>query len=620
MSVKVSANKNSFSHEVYPRDIEHLSPNEISNYYEDIAKSVLKMPSEYYLKIYYDEGKIYVDTDNPDFELAQAKAKACPWLLEKLIGEVPLDSALNHGDHIKIGGKYLRFLHLTEFPKEALDQGHFNSLDRYYMVIKQIPNAKASLLLDSKRKVFHSDNSGVFANYKSEAGEDQAEELLEQVQLNLDGLFEVEFWFWVLADTEAEMAEQTKIILDHFKHNDGKARIETLGLTEAFLSYLPGFLPALVGPIVTTSDYLLGLMPLSRDHLHDSGILLYSISDKKVFFDIFSGSNFNTAIIGHSGSGKTFLTQKIIDYYLASGIKAVIVDRGESCDRLARYHNGTIFANKVNPLQFKNPSFLTEFLCSFIPHGVLSYRQKCILFNSIQKHIKTIKTLDELFKIVDKEIPDFSIYLNQYRDFFTDQKIRPSDITYVNTRNYPENFLRPLFIYLSEYISNLSGNKVFVFEECWHALSHNVDYIGEFFRTSRARGISCIAVTQRFDDLLNSEIGKIIAENTYFKILFSVPQKKNEYLDEYDLEYISELKSQENEFSEFFLKTPFIRKPLRYYPSVLEHERFTSNYDHRKQIDQFISKYEKDFDYKTLIKRWTELKYGTNIHRYLAHS
>ena len=112
------------------------------------------------------------------------------------------------------------------------------------------------------------------------------------------------------------------------------------------------------------------------------------------------------------------------------------------------------------------------------------------------------------------------------------------------------------------------------------------------------------------DDLLNSPLGKIIAENTFFKILFPSSQDANEYLDEEDLERIASLKSRKGHYSEFYLKTPSHRKILRYCPTPLEHERFTSHFEDRKNMDRFIKEYEDHFDYKTLIERWTGLKYG----------
>ena len=291
--MKVTASKNHLSYELRPKDIESIVPDSLDSYYQNFAQGLLKLSSEDYLKIYYNQGKIFVDTSDGDFSFSGIESNTCPNLLKRLIGrDVPLDSVLNQGDHLKIGGKYLRFIRLTDFPNEISSQGHFNDVGRYFMTIKKIPSAKACTMLDFKRKIFRSDNTGDFANYRSEEGEGQAEELLSQIQLDSEGLFELEFWFWILADTPEELSTETDEVLRCFKHGDGAVRIEDLAITEAFLSFLPGIAPSMIGHMVTTSSYLLGLMPLSGDYLHESGILFHSVNDRRVFFDNFSGANF----------------------------------------------------------------------------------------------------------------------------------------------------------------------------------------------------------------------------------------------------------------------------------------------------------------------------------------
>ena len=621
MVMKIStASDDSTSYTVTPEDTEHLIPEALGQYYEDIALSLIKMGPDHYLKFYFNEGDIYAHSNGRNFSITGLKIESCPSILKEILGEdIPLDSILNRGDHLKLGGQYLRFFRLQDFPQEIADHGHFDSLGHYFMTVRQVPQTRSCALLDRKRKVFRSDNTGEFSNYKSEEGEMQAEELLSQIQLGTECLLEIEFWFWVLANTEDSLNEQTQYLINFFKHSDGKIKIEDLGLSEAFLNFVPGHPPSFIQAEFFPTRYALGLMPLSGDYLHKDGMKLHSLGDRPIFFNNFSGANYNLAIVGHSGSGKTFLAQKIVDYHLSKGLKTLILDRGDSFDRLAKYHEGTILGRKINPLQFKNAKFLAEFLSSFIPDGEISYQKKCLLFKAVRDHLHSIKNLDDLFRCIDKKIKNFSLYFEEHREFFTDTPTEITDITYVNTRNYPESFLRPLFIYLTEYVKHLSGQKVFVFEECWHALHHNINYIGEFFRTSRAQGISCMAITQRFDDLLASDLGKIIAENTYFQILFSAPQRENEYLDSNDLESIAALSSQKGQYSEFYIKTPFQRKTLRFYPTCLEHERFTSHFEDRKAINRFIKEYKDHFDHKTLIHRWTELKHGKDIHNFLAY-
>ena len=610
LSIDSESNK-SYDFRLSLRDLEHFDADSLNSHYSGVAESLMNMKGDF-LKLYFKGGDVYANTDDKNFSLYDTKVSPHDNLFDELLGKGMGECRiLNQGDHLKVGGKYLRFFRLKHFPPQIADQGHFNRVGDYFMTIRKVPQSKSCSMLDRKRKVFRSENTGDFANYKSEEGEDQAEQLYAQIQLGEEALFDVEFWFWVLCDTEEELAEQTDKMLDVFNQHEGKIAIEDMGLSEAFLNFCPGVAPSFLDPIYLPSSYLLGLMPLSQGAIHETGMLFHSTEKEKIYFDLFSGANFNAAVIGHSGSGKTFLSQKIVDYYLGKNIKAVIIDRGESFDRLVRYHNGTIFGDKVNPLAFKNPLFLAEFLAAFIPQEEFSHKNRCLLFKVLRDGLEEqkIKDLESLFKTIDKEIPDFSLYFEQHRQLFTDQPLKMHNITYVDTRQYPDEFLRPLFIFLTEYIKHLEGRKIFVFEESWHTLQHNISYIGEFFRTSRALGIGCIAITQLLDDLISNPLGKIIAENTCFKILFSA-QQENDYLDEHDLEQVSQLQSKKGRYSEFYLKTINQRKTLRYYPTTLEYERFTSHHEDRKAIDKFITSFKDHFDYKTLIKRWTELKHG----------
>ena len=214
--------------------------------------------------------------------------------------------------------------------------------------------------------------------------------------------------------------------------------------------------------------------------------------------------------------------------------------------------------------------------------------------------------------LIEEHIEGFSLYFEEYLEFFTDKNIEIKDITYVETKLYPDSFLRPLFLYISEYVKNLKGKKIFVFDECWHVLENNIHYLGEFFRTSRSQGISCIAISQLFDDLLSSSIGKVIAKNTYFKLIFSSPEKQNEYLNSYDLTCIKNLKSKRGFYADVYLKTNEKSKTLRYYPSALEHELFTTHAQEKKAIEAFIQDHQKYFNHKSIIERWTKLKYDQN--------
>ena len=602
----------SYAYNLKPIDTEHLTFDELENYFKGVAQDLSQMSEDgAFLKIYFKDGKTYANSTSPDLAMTDISVEKNNGLLQELLGpEITSSNILNRGDHLKTGGQFLRFIRLREFPQEIADQGHFNHLGNFLMAIRRVSPGDASSRLDQKRRVLRTHNSGEFANYRSEEGEEQAEELLAKIQLGEDCLYEVEFWFWILADSYDELQGDTRRILEHFKHFDGSVSIEDLGLSEAFLNFVPGVAASFVNALILPTSYLLGIMPLSADYLHKQGVPLSSLSDRPVYFDSFDGDNCNIAIVGGSGSGKSFLTQKIVDFNLSQGKKAVILDRGGSFKLLAEYHNGTFFDGQINPLQFKNPLFLTEFISSFIPHEEFTHKDKCLLFKIIKERAGETTKLLELLAIIDTQIAGLSLYFEQFQDYFTDDPVQFTDISYVDTRNYPDSFLRPLFVYLSEYVKNLDGQKLFVFEECWYALRHNIGHLGEFFRTSRAQGISCIAVTQLLDDLTQSDLGKVIAENTFFKIVFSSRFSSSEYFDSDDRDRINLLSSKSGQFTEFYFKTPFHRKTLRYYPTAIEHELFTSNYEDKKQIEKYISDHQDYLDLQTIMKRWVEVKYG----------
>src|SRR5690606_40132436 len=71
---------------------------------------------------------------------------------------------------------------------------------------------------------------------------------------------------------------------------------------------------------------------------------------------------------------------------------------------------------------------------------------------------------------------------------------------------------RSLIIYLIEYFKHLEGEKIFIFDECWHLLLKNADYIAECFRTFRKHKASAVAISQNLDDFSESQLGRVIIQ------------------------------------------------------------------------------------------------------------
>ena len=137
-----------------PKDLEHMSADSQGQYYESLSQGLLNMKENSFLRIYYRDGKIYVNTDHADFSFCGTQNRPCPSLLKELLGEdITASNVLNRGDHLKVGGKYLRFFRLKDFPREISEHGHFNQTSDYFISMRKLSSSEACSLLDRKRKV-----------------------------------------------------------------------------------------------------------------------------------------------------------------------------------------------------------------------------------------------------------------------------------------------------------------------------------------------------------------------------------------------------------------------------------------------------------------------------------
>src|SRR5690606_12953772 len=135
---------------------------------------------------------------------------------------------------------------------------------------------------------------------------------------------------------------------------------------------------------------------------------------------------------------------------------------------------------------------------------------------------------------------------------------------------------RSLIIYLIEYFKHLEGEKIFIFDECWHLLLKNADYIAECFRTFRKYMASAVAISQNLDDFSESQLGRVIIQNTYYKFLFRQDLTVSEFIDSHAKSILDSVQSIKGVFSEFLLLTERIKKPVRFYPEPLEYQVMTS--------------------------------------------
>jgi hypothetical protein len=227
-----------------------------------------------------------------------------------------------------------------------------------------------------------------------------------------ENLFEVEAWFILKADTLETLNQQTQELIRSLKQSEITPYIEAEGLRELFPAILFGMEPTLKRTHQCPTSYLVNLLPLKHDVLHDHGIGLYSERGNEIYFNLFDEQalNYNVLISGQSGTGKSMIAQKILKEELANGASAIVLDLGNSFKKTARYLGGGSLSLSFNPLQFKSPHYLKELIISVIPASELTSKMEGKIFSLVKDYAGEAGTFKELILKISTQIPDLELY------------------------------------------------------------------------------------------------------------------------------------------------------------------------------------------------------------------
>jgi len=306
------------------------------------------------------------------------------------------------------------------------------------------------------------------------------------------------------------------------------------------------------------------------------------------------------------------LANKILKYELTQNTKALVLDLGNSFLKNTKYHDGVMLSQKINPLQYRDARYLKEFILAGIEEK-MGKKEQGILFETIKEILAKdhIKNFSQFLAELELTFKGVSYYFSEIMEYF-DSEIRPlSQLTYCDFSLYPEAMKAPLIIYLIESFKQLEGKKIFIFDECWHLLNNNADYIAECFRTFRKHQASAIAISQNLDDFSSTQLGRVIIQNTYYKFLFRQSLRMSEYLDQDKIDLLNTIQSSKGEYSEALLISDTIQKPVRYYPTPLEYELFTTDRAELNQFDSYLKSGGVHIDFKRAMENFTLLKHPT---------
>jgi len=312
---------------------------------------------------------------------------------------------------------------------------------------------------------------------------------------------------------------------------------------------------------------LVNFLPIIVDNKNYSGgMLLPTMRQQISFFDPFNcgSDNYNIALTGGSGAGKSFFVQLLAKSVYSKFGKVWILDKGASYKKLTLMLEGTYMTSKdifLNPFTFlgkvKDKSECDEackqdelnplaevldnitalFSTMASPREELAPFQTAVLGDAILNawHAKGTETrVDDvqamLFLIAeksenDKRISDIATQLNKYcsQGIYGDTFNKPSmldpdiHITTLELDGFPEAVLRPAIFALMVSINQqmyLTGSrstpKLCIIEEAWSLLSganaQAREFINTGYRTARKFGGSFCTVTQgMLDFFANAE-------------------------------------------------------------------------------------------------------------------
>ena len=305
-------------------------------------------------------------------------------------------------------------------------------------------------------------------------------------------------------------------------------------------------------------------MPLISDWAGvGRGILLPTLRDQFALIDPFSdvlGTNYNIAITGTAGSGKSFFIQMMMLNILFNNGDVFIVDVGGSYQKLCEVLGGVYLEYEnlaMNPFTYVEdiandigfitdlysllscPSGATDDDKGTIRRAILEAFEKTkndTLVDNVKEALLSLYQLDrESFpsaKIIAKNLEPFCVNAEHGRPFNAKSKLSP-DARFIVTdlraiKDHKSIRAPVLLLILAQYKKRMfdsprSKQKMCAIDEAWSFFSDDPiasNYVIEGFRTGRKHNASFVTLTQGVQDYYAFDAAKPAWENSSLKFVF----------------------------------------------------------------------------------------------------
>lgn len=468
----------------------------------------------------------------------------------------------------------------------------------------------------------------------------------------------------------------TSVTLITRKKDAGKARGEVMAIWRAkgfrlasdkyqqlvgFLSVMPMALtPTMVGDLKKMSRFstkysqnAVSLSPLMGEW-KGSGTPVMNFFGRRgqlVNIDLFDNAagNYNFAIVGASGSGKSFLTQELLISYRANQARVWVIDVGRSYENICRMLDGdfiefTESANLcINPFTFiQNLDEELDMLKPLIsrmmsPDKPLPSWERSMLELGIQKVFSKLKnkmTITDLAryflegcseelpegeekKECDPRLRDMGVMLypwtkeGAYGKYFDGD----SNITFTNnftvleleelkSKKELQSIVMMIMMYRISQETYLSRDlrKIVMIDEAWailHGDSDTADFIETGYRRARKYGAAFGTATQNYGDYLKSPGAMAALQNADWTFTLRQKEDSIEALeksglmnlanDPFKKRSLRDLKKIDGRYSEVFIQYPEGSGTVRFLTDPYSQMLYSSKAEHFKKIQEYKS-------------------------------
>lgn len=279
-----------------------------------------------------------------------------------------------------------------------------------------------------------------------------------------------------------------------------------------------------------------------------------------VIFDLQKLPNQHISIMGESGSGKSYFAKSLIPRYLMGGYQVFVTDPDGEYSLLAKKFGGTISnigtgkGNYINPLDLGGRDINDKIrsllgLFSIIAGDLNKYQEGIIsdvlieLYENTKKEItigdfahelvkRMKKTKDEQLRhdiqylaISIKPFLKDNIYgfVDRKTTIRTDGQMHVFDLSeYRNDKTLRDFFNYVIFDFISNKLLSDKRPKALFMDEGWTMVNYkgSQDYVRYIIKDSRKYNVSFVFITQELEDMLASDAGKSILNNTSTQFMF----------------------------------------------------------------------------------------------------